>query len=615
MRRNEWMNTHDHIDVSHDNPNEKKPILVVPRRLTKIAYSIALKNDLVPRKWHLEGQHGSRTHAVGESMGFPLISTDFTMDLIVKSQPLYFEENLISYLPTNDINESSSMHDLLRVNGAKVIYDVIDPTHVKVPKMEHIDATFHSEKKGKAPLFAVSFLKLLDDINACENDKTKLIVPEPENINFTFAELFAGIGGFGVALESLGGKCVFASEISKACVKTYERNVKSLPANGVSGDIWTIKGKDIPHHDLLVGGFPCQSFSSLGDQPGLLDDKKRPSKLSEKTHVNVSENDHHVIDPNIGGRGQLYTQIVRVLKECKPKAFILENVQGLLYTDNGEALGTIIHDLEGAGYIVSKEVCSSRCLTAQSRKRLFIVGLLLEEMETPYAPFEFPFIPDLGLRAQDILLDETEVLCASNEIVTPNSHLQRNKESENNDVHSPTIFHVTDQQMHQLRNRSKAWKPAKLAWNEKVCDTIDSHYGNSVGKGHSQLVPCKAPIYPRRFTPRECARLMGFGESFMIEKRNSGIENKNNNDDDENKRLQQGPLAYIKEQYRMFGNAVCPPVIAALAGAVLARCENIQGYSNHDDWVEFGRMTGCRLAFDSISPRQRATVRDRLSIS
>lgn len=86
-------------------------------------------------------------------------------------------------------------------------------------------------------------------------------------------------------------------------------------------------------------------------------------------HGNTDKNDNDdYTDHNIGGRGQLYTQIVRVLKACKPKAFILENVQGLLHTDNGKALRTIVHDLEGAGYIVSKEVCSSRCLTAQSRK-------------------------------------------------------------------------------------------------------------------------------------------------------------------------------------------------------------------------------------------------------
>lgn len=592
-------------DVNNDNEYERKDlILVVPRRFTKRAYSIALKSDIVPRKWHLEGQYGSITHAVNEKMGFPLTQTHTTMNYFKKYQSGHYRDHTESALCETLVDENSSFDDLLKVNGVEIMFKAIDPKLIKIPKLEPIDATFHPEKKVRSKKIISSFRKFLEGIS--DDGAFASNVSESENINFTFAELFSGIGGFGVALEALGGKCVFASEISKSCIKTYGRNIKTLPENGVSGDIWTVKGEDIPHHDLLVGGFPCQPFSSLGGQPGLSDDKKRPAKITSQ--MNAVTEDHtpgQVNNDQIGGRGQLYTQIVRVLKECKPKAFILENVQGLLHTDNGNALRTIMGALEEAGYTISTEVCSSRCLTAQSRKRLFIVGLLVEHDETSTSPFEFPFIPDLGFRARDILLTEKEVIDASNEIKFSNCSSPQNNEKEvvNN---SPSIFHLTDQQMNQLRNRSKAWKPAKLAWGEKVCDTIDSHYGNSVGKGHSQLVPSNAPFHPRRFTPRECARLMGFGESFIIEKRKVAKIDK-----EDDTHVEQGPLAYIKEQYRMFGNAVCPPIIAALAGALLARCKKIQGYAYHD-WVEFGTMTACQLAFESISPQRRVLVRDRL---
>ena len=118
------------------------------------------------------------------------------------------------------------------------------------------------------------------------------------------------------------------------------------------------------------------------------------------------------------------------------------------------------------------------------------------------------------------------------------------------------------------------------------------HYGNSPGRGDSQLVPCRAPHSVRRFSPRECARLMGFPNSYKLPDRREG----------------QGEMAWYKEQYRMFGNAVCPPLIAALAGAVLARCKDISGYEKHKDWEEWGRQTAIRLSFAATLQTPSATI-------
>jgi DNA (cytosine-5)-methyltransferase 1 len=398
---------------------------------------------------------------------------------------------------------------------------------------------------------------------------------DPKTSQFTFCELFAGIGGFGVALEALGGTCVFASEISAPSIRTYCRNVKTLPK--VSGDIWKIQ--NIPRHDLLVGGFPCQPFSSLGQQPGLEDDK---TTTGRPTDENV-----------VGGRGQLFTQIVRVLKECQPQAFLLENVPGLIHTDNGNALQTILSALEGAGYTVTTEVCSSRGLTAQSRKRFYLVGLRNRDKAEP---FLFPFMPDLGLRVRDILHTEKELQTSFAVTGVP---LETRIDTNDKEL-TIAAFRLTDTQMDQLRFRSKTWKPAKLAWDDTVCDTMDSHYGVTVGKGNSQLVPCSAPHHPRRFTPREAARLMGFRNSFLLCGPSSSS---------------QGFHTFIKEQYHMLGNAVCPPVIAVLAGAILAQCPGIAKPTEHSDWVEAGLFSAIDLALEAVAPCRRIAVQQALHAS
>ena len=127
---------------------------------------------------------------------------------------------------------------------------------------------------------------------------------------FSFIDLFAGIGGTRLGFESVGGKCVFTSEWDPHAQKTYEANFGEKPA----GDITQIMSKDIPDFDVLLGGFPCQPFSSIGQRAGFM----------HKT------------------QGTLFYDIVRIIKDKRPKAFMLENVQGLLTHDQGRTLSTII---------------------------------------------------------------------------------------------------------------------------------------------------------------------------------------------------------------------------------------------------------------------------------
>lgn len=160
---------------------------------------------------------------------------------------------------------------------------------------------------------------------------------------FTYVSLFSGIGGFEQALNKLGGTCVFASEIDKFAAKAYE----TLYGEAPNGDITQIEAGDIPEHDLLVGGFPCQAFSVAGKRGGFED-----------------------------ARGTLFFEIARIAAEKQPKVLLLENVKGLVGHDKGRTLDTIVKTLNDIGYRVDFEVLNSKYFgVPQNRERIFIVAI------------------------------------------------------------------------------------------------------------------------------------------------------------------------------------------------------------------------------------------------
>lgn len=171
---------------------------------------------------------------------------------------------------------------------------------------------------------------------------------------FSFIDLFSGIGGFHSGLAPIGGKCVMASDILPIACETYFANYGIKP----KGDITKISLKEIPSHDLLCGGFPCQSFSNVGQKGGLSDP-----------------------------RGEMIFEIFRILKGKKPKAFILENVKGLASHNQGKTLDFIVDALESLGYKVKYRVLEAKDFgLPQIRKRLFIVGV----RKNIKKEFEFP---------------------------------------------------------------------------------------------------------------------------------------------------------------------------------------------------------------------------------
>jgi len=364
---------------------------------------------------------------------------------------------------------------------------------------------------------------------------------------FSFCELFAGIGGFRIGLEAIGGRCVLASEWDPACCQAYVHNFGE-DANLIAGDVHQLDFAPFQGVDLLVGGFPCQPFSALGLQPGLADPK-----------------------------GQLFRQIERFLREARPRAFLLENVPGLLTSEGGSSLTAVVSALRAVGYAVRWEVVSSAPVTPQRRRRLYFVGIReqrhLEHAMGPspnttpvaatddfvFDAFEFPRLPELNVVFGDV---------------------------SESDMEAGTL---SSRQFEGLRSAcSKRGLHSVLLWDDQKAAPIVSHYGHDVSAGASQLRPQTAPRLPRLLTIRECLRIMAFPEAFTLPPADFTLPPADSTlppaDPLRGPRADEGtafppPPSFVSEAarrraaYRMIGNAVCPPIIAALAASLLAHLE------------------------------------------
>ena len=346
---------------------------------------------------------------------------------------------------------------------------------------------------------------------------------------FTYAELFCGMGGFRVALDKLQGQCVFASEVDRHCRSNYGLN---FGGDRPAGDICQIPTSQIPNHDVLVGGFPCQPFSSSGKQNGL-------------------------DDP----RGQLFREIVRVLKDKQPRGFILENVRGLLLHDNGTTLKLILKELGGCNYNVQYQVVNAATILPQERNRLFLVGVHtsrdmcgnkfevqrdLEQNENERdASYTFPIFPDLKRGVQDSIHRSEE-----------GSQIDLDRLSLNPNQLQKVRAQKYTKQHPEARFLSDLSKPSK---------TLQSSYMKyMVG---SQFIPCGNEW--RRFSAREAARLQGFPEDFIL---------------------------CAQRAHHMLGNAVAPPVIAMLAAPLLS-C--IGYHPVMDEVGEWGWMITQRMLLEA----------------
>lgn len=306
--------------------------------------------------------------------------------------------------------------------------------------------------------------------------------------SFTFIDLFAGIGGFRLGFERAGGKCVFSSEWDKWAQETYRANFGETPA----GDITKVPASEIPDHDILTAGFPCQPFSIAG-----------------VTKHNALGNAHGFEHTT---QGTLFFDVARIIAEKRPKAFVLENVKNLRGHDKGKTFRVIMETLKDElGYFVYDKTIDARTVVPQHRERIYIVGFREPRM------FEFPELYDLRPRISDIL--------------------EKNVDEK---------YTLTDHLWEYLQNYARKHRAKGNGFGYGLVDldgisrTLSARYYKD---GAEILIP-QPGKNPRRLTPRECARLMGFPESFQI-------------------------VVSDTRAYKQFGNSVVVPVIEAIAKEIV----------------------------------------------
>lgn len=286
----------------------------------------------------------------------------------------------------------------------------------------------------------------------------------------TFIDLFAGIGGFHYALEAQGHKGVFASEWDKNAVQTYENNHGLKPW----GDITAIEAKDIPTHDIIAAGFPCQAFSVSGKQNGFSDP-----------------------------RGTLFFEIARIAKHHRPKILFLENVRNFAKHDDGNTLKTVLHTLDELGYNASTQLFNASDFgLPQNRQRFFIVAVNRDFSEVP---FEFPSPTHVPVKLEDILLTD--------DALTDPFVIKR----------ADVLIDASKIPTEQANKPLRIGTVGKGGQGERIYSPLGhaitlSAYGGGVGaKTGLYLIGDKV----RKLHPRECARVQGFPEDFILPEKNT----------------------------------------------------------------------------------------------
>lgn len=316
--------------------------------------------------------------------------------------------------------------------------------------------------------------------------------PEPENPSFTFIDLFAGMGGFRLAMQAQGGKCIFSSEWNRYAQKTYMANFGDMPF----GDITKEETKSyIPEHfDVLCAGFPCQPFSIAG--------VSKKNSLGRETGFKDKT------------QGTLFFDVADIISRHRPKAFYLENVKNLVSHDKGRTFKVITETLEELDYSIHYKVLDGKSYVPQHRERIMIVGYD-RKVYGGKEQFEFPKLGEPVNCIGDIL--EKDI---------------------------PAKYTLSDKLWLYLQNYAQKHKEKGNGFGYGLVDlkgitrTLSARYYKD---GSEILIPQGEGLNPRRLTPRECARLMGYPDEYII---NAVSE---------------------VQAYRQCGNSVIVPLITAVS--------------------------------------------------
>lgn len=333
--------------------------------------------------------------------------------------------------------------------------------------------------------------------------------------DFTFIDLFAGIGGIRKGFEAVGGRCVFTSEWDEYAKRTYKANFHD--EHQIVGDITKVAASRIPHHDVLLAGFPCQPFSIAG--------------VSKK---NALGRKHGFEDDT---QGTLFFDVLRIIKHHRPAALLLENVKNLKSHDKGTTFRVIEGALKEAGYSVSTRVIDAKGYVPQHRERIFIAGF---RTDTGFNFDKLNFAdPTKGPVLGSILHNESEL---------PELHYTLPTDSKGSNAASfvNAKYTLTDKLWEYLQAYKKKHQEAGNGFGfglngpEDKARTLSARYY----KDGSEILIRQDNKNPRRLTPRECARLMGYDDSrtpeFII------------------------PVSDTRA-YKQFGNSVVVPVIKEIA--------------------------------------------------
>ena len=364
--------------------------------------------------------------------------------------------------------------------------------HIRVDDDMYEELSNYSSVSGQSmqDCLSVAIRQLL--IKAKEEPLTK-------GEGYRFIDLFAGIGGMRIAYERAGAHCVYSNEWNKYSQQTYYANFGVQP----DGDITKVDAESIPDHDILVAGFPCQPFSIAGVS------KKqslgRATGFEDKT------------------QGTLFFDICRILKAKRPKAFMLENVKNLCSHDKGRTFKVIQESLEELNYRIFYKILDGKSYVPQHRERIVIVGFDMERYGN-VEDFSFEFEPVAKL---PVVLDILE-----------------------KDVSDK--YTLSDKLWNYLQNYAAKHKEAGngfgygIAPLDGITRTISARYY----KDGSEILIAQSGKNPRRLTPRECARLQGFPDSFKI------------------------PVSDT-QAYKQFGNSVVVPLMEQVAKKVVAKLEEM----------------------------------------
>ena len=368
--------------------------------------------------------------------------------------------------------------------------------HIKLPKDSHQKL----RKIAKERNFSIQeFAEKAINFAVSEPDALFSASTHPANEKnslFTFIDLFAGIGGIRLAFEEHGGRCIFSSEHDRWCQRSYFANFDEFP----EGDINRIGIDEIPDHDILTAGFPCQPFSIAG--------------VSKKKSLGMA---HGFKDKT---QGTLFFKIAEILEKKRPKAFMLENVKNLKNHDKGNTFNVIRGTLEELGYVIFSEVIDAINFVPQHRERFFIVGFDKKVFGSRPA-FEFPKTSKRKPKLKSVL----------------------EKKVDSKYILSDKLWKYLQDYAEKHRKKGNGFGYGLVDEND-TSRTLSARYY----KDGSEILIKVPRSNPRRLTPTECAKLMGFPKDFRI------------------------PVSDT-QAYKQFGNSVVVPVVSTVASQVVQTCK------------------------------------------